>query len=137
MVEQITAMLGLLGVLSLLCQWIGWKLRLPAILPLLLCGLLLGPGLNILNPDAIFGDLLFPIISLGVAVILFEGAPRPWSHGDSSCDDWHPDHLDLYRYSNTFFDGFSMGDGLAVRRAGCCDWTYCDCAYAQKYQAKI
>ncbi|MCJ8304454.1 sodium:proton antiporter [Shewanella sp.] len=74
MVEQITAMLGLLGVLSLLCQWIGWKLRLPAILPLLLCGLLLGPGLNILNPDAIFGDLLFPIISLGVAVILFEGA---------------------------------------------------------------
>ncbi|BAJ02353.1 cation:proton antiporter [Shewanella violacea] len=74
MVEQITAMLGLLGVLSLFCQWIGWKLRLPAILPLLICGLLMGPGLNILDPDAIFGDLLFPIISLGVAVILFEGA---------------------------------------------------------------
>lgn len=74
MVEQITAMLGLLGVLSLFCQWLGWKLRLPAILPLLLCGLLLGPGLNILNPDTLFGDLLFPIISLGVAVILFEGA---------------------------------------------------------------
>lgn len=74
MVEHMTAMLGLIGVLSLLCQWIGWKLRLPAILPLLLCGLLIGPGLNILDPDAIFGDLLFPIISLGVAVILFEGA---------------------------------------------------------------
>lgn len=74
MVEQITGMLALIGVLSLVCQWIGWKLHLPAILPLLLCGLLLGPGLGILNPDAIFGDLLFPIISLGVAVILFEGA---------------------------------------------------------------
>lgn len=74
MVEQITGMLALIGVLSLLCQWIGWKLHLPAILPLLLCGLLLGPGLGVLNPDAIFGDLLFPIISLGVAVILFEGA---------------------------------------------------------------
>lgn len=74
MVEQITGMLALIGVLSLFCQWIGWKLRLPAILPLLLCGLTLGPGLGILNPDAIFGDLLFPIISLGVAVILFEGA---------------------------------------------------------------
>lgn len=74
MVEQITGMLALIGVLSLFCQWIGWKLRLPAILPLLLCGLTLGPGLDILNPDAIFGDLLFPIISLGVAVILFEGA---------------------------------------------------------------
>jgi len=74
MVEHITGMLALIGVLSLLCQWAGWKFRLPAILPLLLCGLLLGPGLNILNPDEIFGDLLFPIISLGVAVILFEGA---------------------------------------------------------------
>lgn len=74
MVEHITGMLALIGVLSLLCQWVGWKLRLPAILPLLLCGLLLGPGLGILNPDEIFGDLLFPIISLGVAVILFEGA---------------------------------------------------------------
>ncbi|WP_394129889.1 cation:proton antiporter [Shewanella maritima] len=74
MVEHITGMLALIGVLSLLCQWVGWKLKLPAILPLLLCGLLLGPGLDILDPDAVFGDLLFPIISLGVAVILFEGA---------------------------------------------------------------
>ncbi|GIU42156.1 sodium/hydrogen exchanger [Shewanella colwelliana] len=74
MVEQITAMLGLVGVLSILCQWLGWKLRTPAILPLLLCGLLVGPVFGVLNPDAIFGDLLFPIISLGVAVILFEGA---------------------------------------------------------------
>ena len=74
MVEQITAMLGLLGILSLFCQWIGWKMRLPAILPLLLCGLIIGPGLGFLKPDEIFGDLLFPIISLGVAVILFEGA---------------------------------------------------------------
>ena len=74
MVEQITAMLGLVGVLSLLCQWLGWKIRLPAILPLLLCGLIIGPGLGILQPDALLGDLFFPIISLGVAVILFEGA---------------------------------------------------------------
>ena len=74
MLEHITGMLALIGLLSLLCQWIGWKLHLPAILPLLLCGLLLGPGLGILKPDEIFGDLLFPIISLGVAVILFEGA---------------------------------------------------------------
>ncbi len=74
MVEKITGMLALIGVLSLFCQWVGWKLRLPAILPLLLCGLTLGPVLGVLNPDEIFGDLLFPIISLGVAVILFEGA---------------------------------------------------------------
>ncbi|MCH4294332.1 sodium:proton antiporter [Shewanella sp. 3B26] len=74
MVEHITGILALIGVLSLFCQWLGWKLRLPAILPLLLCGLLLGPGLGFLKPDAIFGDLLFPMISLGVAIILFEGS---------------------------------------------------------------
>ncbi|WP_417760615.1 cation:proton antiporter [Shewanella sp.] len=74
MIEQITGMLALIGVLSLLCQWIGWQLRLPAILPLLCCGLVIGPGFGWLDPDAIFGDLLFPLISLGVAVILFEGA---------------------------------------------------------------
>lgn len=65
MVEHITGMLALIGVLSLFCQWLGWKLRLPAILPLLLCGLTLGHRLGFLNPDAIFGDLLFPIISSG------------------------------------------------------------------------
>ncbi|MCR8922062.1 cation:proton antiporter [Dasania sp. GY-MA-18] len=74
MLEHITLMLALLGVLSLLCQWLGWALRLPAILPLLLCGLVLGPGIGFLNPDELLGNLLFPIISLGVAVILFEGA---------------------------------------------------------------
>lgn len=72
--EKISASLAMLGIVSLFCQWLGWKLRLPAILPLLVAGLLLGPALGVLNPDALFGDLLFPIISLGVAVILFEGS---------------------------------------------------------------
>ncbi len=71
---SITSSLALIGLLSLACQLLGWRLRLPAILPLLIVGLLLGPGLKILNPDAIFGDVLFPLISLGVAIILFEGA---------------------------------------------------------------
>lgn len=72
--EKISATLALLGILSLFCQWLGWKLRLPAILPLLIAGLILGPALGVLNPDELFGNLLFPIISLGVAVILFEGS---------------------------------------------------------------
>lgn len=71
---SITSSLALIGLLSLACQLLGWRLRLPAILPLLIVGLLLGPGLNVLNPDAIFGEVLFPLISLGVAIILFEGA---------------------------------------------------------------
>ena len=74
MAERIAGMLGLVGVLSLICQWLGWRLRLPAILPLLLCGLLLGPGLGVMNPEALMGDMFFPMVSLGVAIILFEGA---------------------------------------------------------------
>jgi CPA1 family monovalent cation:H+ antiporter len=55
------------------CQWIAWRMKLPAILFLLICGILAGPVLGWLNPDDLFGDLLFPFISLSVAVILFEG----------------------------------------------------------------
>ena len=49
-------------------------MRLPAILPLLLTGLLLGPALDLLDPDEFLGDLLFPMVSLGVAIVLFEGS---------------------------------------------------------------
>jgi CPA1 family monovalent cation:H+ antiporter len=56
------------------CQWIAWRVKLPAILFLLLCGILSGPVLGWLHPDQLFGGLLFPFISLAVAVILFEGS---------------------------------------------------------------
>ncbi|HWL11257.1 MAG TPA: sodium:proton antiporter [Planctomicrobium sp.] len=55
-------------------QWLAWRLRLPSILLLLGCGFLAGPGLQIVRPDEMFGELLFPFISLCVAVILFEGS---------------------------------------------------------------
>ena len=55
-------------------QWIAWRTRLPAILFLLLLGILAGPVSGVLDPDTLFGDLLFPGVSLAVAVILFEGA---------------------------------------------------------------
>ncbi|WP_456295951.1 sodium:proton antiporter [Vibrio sp. AK197] len=71
---SIAASLALIGLLSLICQLIGWRLHLPAILPLLLVGLAVGPGFDIINPDQLFGDTLFPLISLGVAIILFEGS---------------------------------------------------------------
>nr|WP_282452594.1 sodium:proton antiporter [Lysobacter sp. CAU 1642] len=61
-------------VLGFLCQWMAWRVRLPAILFLLLTGIVLGPATGLFDPDALFGDLLFPLVSLGVAVILFEGS---------------------------------------------------------------
>lgn len=55
-------------------QWLSWWLKQPAILLLLVAGVVLGPVLGVLNPDELFGDLLLPAVSLGVAVILFEGS---------------------------------------------------------------
>ncbi|MCB9138806.1 MAG: cation:proton antiporter [Caldilineaceae bacterium] len=57
------------------CQWLAWKAKLPAILPLLAVGLLAGPvGFGIIHPRDALGDLFFPFVSLSVSIILFEGA---------------------------------------------------------------
>ncbi len=77
-------MLELSGVLvmGIFAQWLAWKIKLPAILPLILIGLAIGPfstlitpdGSKILDGDEIFnGELLFAFVSISVAVILFEG----------------------------------------------------------------
>ncbi len=60
-------------VLGIGAQWLAWRLKLPAILFLLLVGFLTGPVAGLLDPDALLGDLLFPFVSLSVAIILFEG----------------------------------------------------------------
>ena len=66
--------LAALAAIGFGAQWLAWRVRLPAILFLLLIGLALGPGLGWLDPDAAMGPLLFPFVTLGVAIILFEGA---------------------------------------------------------------
>lgn len=66
--------LASIALCSVLAQWLAWAFKVPAILFLLLTGLLLGPFTGILDPDALLGDLLFPVVSLSVAVILFEGS---------------------------------------------------------------
>jgi NhaP-type Na+/H+ or K+/H+ antiporter len=65
---------ALIGLISFASQWLAWRVKLPAILFLLASGLLIGPVTQQFNPDALFGDLLFPLISLAVAIILFEGS---------------------------------------------------------------
>ncbi|MEM8593806.1 MAG: sodium:proton antiporter [Pseudomonadota bacterium] len=74
MTEIITLQAALILGLGLLCQWVAWKVKLPAILFLLLVGLALGPGTNIIDPDQLLGDMLFPFVSLSIAIILFEGS---------------------------------------------------------------
>ena len=58
---------------GILAQWLAWRLRIPSILLLLIFGLLIGPVFGFVNPDVLFGELLFPLVSLAVGIILFEG----------------------------------------------------------------
>ncbi len=60
--------------LGIFCQWVAWRLTLPAILPLLAAGFFIGPVMGWVHPQDMLGDLFFPEVSLLVAVILFEGA---------------------------------------------------------------
>lgn len=60
-------------VLGIGAQWLAWKIHLPSILLLLLFGFLAGPISGILLPSQLMGPLLFPMVSLSVAIILFEG----------------------------------------------------------------
>jgi len=55
-------------------QWAAWRIGLPAILPLLIVGFLVGPLFGWVDPSSLFGqDILFPAVSLAVGLILFEG----------------------------------------------------------------
>ena len=73
-VDNLSVVLVIVGLLSITCQYVAYKVKLPAILFLLVAGIIAGPATGILNADALFGELLFPIVSLSVAIILFEGA---------------------------------------------------------------
>lgn len=75
-------------ILGIFSQWIAWRIKVPAILPLILTGLLVGPlstlwrdGGKWLNPiyneatgNGLFpGQTLFYFVSLSIGIILFEG----------------------------------------------------------------
>ncbi len=82
-------MLELAGIviLGIIAQWVAWRLKLPAILPLILIGLLVGPiatlytgdGRKLIEPiwngtTGLFpGEGLYYFVSLAISIILFEG----------------------------------------------------------------
>lgn len=68
-------LIGLTGIviLGIGAHWLAWRFKLPSILLLLLFGFLAGPVFGFLHPDEMLGELLFPFVSLSVAIILFEG----------------------------------------------------------------
>ena len=59
--------------LGISAQWLAWRTKLPAILLLLVFGIIAGPVTGWINPDELLGDILSPFVSISVAIILFEG----------------------------------------------------------------
>ncbi len=82
-------MLELSGIiiLGIIAQWVAWRFKIPAILPLILIGLMVGPistyftidGSKWIEPvwngtEGLFpGERLFNFVSLAIGIILFEG----------------------------------------------------------------
>ena len=74
-------------ILGILAQWVAWKFKIPAILPLILIGLMVGPIATLYTEDqtkliqpiwngekGLFpGESLFYFVSLAISIILFEG----------------------------------------------------------------
>ncbi|UCC73594.1 MAG: sodium:proton antiporter [Gemmatimonadota bacterium] len=73
MSQQLLIALASIVTLGIAAEWIAWRVHLPSILVLLVFGFVAGPATGFLDPDAMLGELLFPIVSISVAVILFEG----------------------------------------------------------------
>ena len=71
--EHTLIQLASIVVLGIAAQWFAWRIKFPSILFLLLLGFLAGPVTGFLNPDKLMGDLLLPVVSISVALILFEG----------------------------------------------------------------
>ena len=71
--QQVLISLAAIVILGIMAQYLAWRFRLPAILLLLIFGITAGPISGLIDSDTLFGELLFPFVSLAVAVILFEG----------------------------------------------------------------
>ena len=71
--ESQALVIALVGVLGIGAQWVAWRTGWPAIVLMLFAGFMAGPVLGLIDPKAAFGDLLSPMIGIGVALILFEG----------------------------------------------------------------
>ncbi len=71
--EEILLGLAAVVALGISAQWLAWRTRLPAILVLLIFGIVAGPVTGLIDPDKLMGGLLQPFVSISVAIILFEG----------------------------------------------------------------
>jgi NhaP-type Na+/H+ or K+/H+ antiporter len=70
MIDNPLSGLALIAIAALVAQWLGARVGVPSVLFLLGAGVAVGP---VLDPDELYGDVLFSAVGLGVAVLLFQG----------------------------------------------------------------
>ena len=71
--NNLALVVALIGIVGIGAQWIAWRTGWPGIALMLTAGILVGPVLGLVDPAADFGELLEPMISIAVALILFDG----------------------------------------------------------------
>lgn len=71
--QHLTEVMASILIVGIALQWIGWHFKIPALILLIIAGFIMGPITGWINPKEDFGDMLHPIISLSVSIILFEG----------------------------------------------------------------
>lgn len=71
--DDIVFKLAVIGAAGIAAQWFAWRLQLPAIVLLMAAGFIAGPATGFLDPAADFGAIYRPMVSIAVAIILFEG----------------------------------------------------------------
>ncbi len=70
MIDDPLTALVVISTAAFASQWLGARLAVPSVLFLLAAGVSLS---GVLDPDELFGEVLFTGVGLGVAVLLFEG----------------------------------------------------------------
>lgn len=73
MIDSILLGLGLIIGLGILLQWIARIIKIPGIILLLPAGMIVGPVLGLVNPNIIFGNSFYDLITIGVGLLLFKG----------------------------------------------------------------
>ena len=74
--DEATIGLATIVVFGVGCQWIARRIGIPSLLLLLPAGLLAGDVLGLVKPEELFGDLLSPLVTLLVGLLLFQAATQ-------------------------------------------------------------
>ena len=74
--DEATIGLATIVVFGVGAQWIARRVGIPSLLLLLPAGLLAGDVLGLVKPEELFGDLLSPLVTLLVGLLLFQAATQ-------------------------------------------------------------